>query len=124
MPKLQDMAPKRANQQSGPAMGPAKDRGAAWLPVFRALRREFRESLSRIVAGNDPVARLLGYRNLMKVRYGVTLPDRAASPPSRIAPGAAGTPEVSDSTGDTTGEAGTGGERENTGLGEDSGDAD
>lgn len=49
-------------------------RDDAWPPVFHTLRREFRDNLSRIAAGNDPVARLLGYRNLLKLRYGAELP--------------------------------------------------
>lgn len=51
-----------------------RGRDDAWPPVFQALRREFRDNLARIAAGNDPVARLLGYRNLLKLRYGTELP--------------------------------------------------
>ena len=51
-----------------------RGRDDAWPPVFHALRREFRDNLARVAAGNDPVARLLGYRNLLKLRYGTELP--------------------------------------------------
>ncbi len=38
---------------------------------MRALRREFHDNFARVIAGNDPVARLLGYWNLLRSRYGV-----------------------------------------------------
>ncbi len=54
------------------ARPPADETG--WPPILRALRREFRDNFARVIAGKDPVARLLGYRNLMKTKYGVDLP--------------------------------------------------
>lgn len=67
----------------------------AWPPVFHTLRREFRDNLSRIAAGNDPVARLLGYRNLLKLRYGTELPapaEEAAAAEEETPAGDAPTP--------------------------------
>jgi hypothetical protein len=81
MSKRQDLrdsihpdAPGSANSAKQGKRG----RDDAWPPVFHALRREFRDNLARVAAGNDPVARLLGYRNLLKLRYGTELPAPAA----------------------------------------------
>lgn len=70
MSKHQDQRSK--NESATSAHPPADEAG--WSPLFRALRREFRDNLARIAAGNDPVTRLLGYRNLLRSRYGVDLP--------------------------------------------------
>ncbi len=69
MTKRQDMPSARDSRNSA---RPSADEGG-WPPVLRALRREFRDNISRVIAGNDPVARLLGYWNLLHSIYGVDL---------------------------------------------------
>lgn len=71
MTKRQDLSSARDSSTS--ARPPADERG--WPPILRALRREFRDNFARVIAGKDPVARLLGYRNLLRSRYGVDLPE-------------------------------------------------
>ena len=71
-----------------------------WSPLFRALRREFRDNLARVAAGNDPVTRLLGYRNLLRSRYGVDLPAAEEDSGRPVHGGAGESGEGGEGTGD------------------------